>query len=135
MAPDGDVYAFVLPGFEAGGTSAVEVGGEFVAGFSDDAATAAVLEYMSTPEWADARVSLGGKISANLNADASLASSQFLTDAMTTVQDPNTVVRFDAADLMPAAVGSGSFWRGMVDWIDGKPTGEVLSDIQAGYEN
>ena len=82
VAPDGDVYAFVLPGFEAGGASAIEVGGEFVAGFSDDAATAAVLEYMSTPEWADARVELGGNISANLNADPSLASSQFLTDAM-----------------------------------------------------
>ena len=51
------------------------------------------------------------------------------------LQDPSTIVRFDAADLMPATVGSGSFWRGMVDWIDGMPTSEVLSDIQAGYEN
>jgi len=134
VAPDGDVYAFVLPGFTAD-AAAVEVGGEFVTGFADDAATVAVLEYMSTPEWADARVSLGGNISANLNADPSLASSQFLTEAMELLQDSSTTVRFDAADLMPATVGSGSFWRGMVDWIDGVPTSEVLSDIQAGYEN
>ncbi len=79
--------------------------------------------------------SLGGNISANLNADPSLASSEFLTEAMELLQDPNTTVRFDASDLMPSTVGAGSFWKGMVDWIDGKDTATVLSDIQAGYEN
>jgi alpha-glucoside transport system substrate-binding protein len=134
VAPDGDVYAFPLPGLKAG-EATLEVGGEFVTAFSDDAATQKVLEYMSTPEWADTRVELGGNISANLNADPSLASSQFLTEAMKLLQDPNTTVRFDASDLMPATVGAGSFWKGMVDWIDGKDTATVLSDIQAGYEN
>ncbi len=103
--------------------------------FSDNAATVKVLEFMSTPEFANARVKLGGVISANKDADPSLASSQFLTDAMKLVQDPDTTVRFDASDLMPATVGSGSFWKGMVDWIDGKDTATVLSDIQAGYQN
>ena len=134
VAEDGDVYAFLMPGFE-GEPFSVEGGGEFVTVFSDDAATQAVAEYMSTPEFADARVALGGAISANTGADPSLASSKFLTDAMTVVQDPETVFRFDASDLMPATVGSGSFWRGMVDWVDGKPTPQVLEDIQAGYEN
>jgi alpha-glucoside transport system substrate-binding protein len=36
---------------------------------------------------------------------------------------------------MPSTVGSGSFWKGMVDWVDGKATDQVLKDIQAGYEN
>lgn len=135
VAPDGDVYAFVLPGFEAGGAKAIEVGGEFVAGFSDDAATQQVLVYMSTPEFADERVSRGGVISANKGADPSLASSPFLQDAMGLLQDDSVSVRFDASDLMPATVGSGSFWRGMVDWIDGKDTATVLSDIQAGYDD
>ena len=90
---------------------------------------------MASPEFADARVKLGGVISANKNADPTLASSEFLQDAMKTLQDPSTTFRFDASDLMPATVGSGSFWKGMVDWIDGKATDQVLSDIQAGYEN
>ena len=135
VAPDGDVYAFVLPGFKEGDAKAIEVGGEYVAGFSDDAATQAVLEFMSTPDFANARVKLGGVISANKGADPANASSVFLQDAMTLVQDDTVAVRFDASDLMPAVVGSGSFWRGMVDWIDGKDTATVLSDIQAGYEN
>ncbi|MFJ6654242.1 ABC transporter substrate-binding protein [Microbacterium sp. NPDC091313] len=134
VAPDGDVYAFILPGVKEG-ELAVEGGGEFVATFSEDEAVQKVAEYMSTPEFADARVKLGGVISANKGADPSLASSEFLTEAMKTLQDPNTTLRFDASDLMPATVGSGSFWKGMVSWIDGKSTDEVLSDIQAGYNN
>ncbi|MFJ4038524.1 ABC transporter substrate-binding protein [Microbacterium sp. NPDC090007] len=134
IAPDGDVYAFLTPGVTEG-ELAVEGGGEFVAAFSEDENVQKVVEFMSTPEFADARVKLGGVISANKGADPSLASSEFLTEAMKTLQDPNTTLRFDASDLMPATVGAGSFWKGMVSWIDGTPTDQVLSDIQAGYDN
>ncbi|CAN5550020.1 ABC transporter substrate-binding protein [soil metagenome] len=134
VAPDGDVYAFILPGVKAG-SSSVEVGGEFVTAFSGKKAVQMVQEFMTTPEFANARVKLGGVISANSGADASLASSQFLSDAMKTVQNKDTVARFDASDLMPATVGSGSFWKGMVNWVDGTPTDQVLSAIQAGYQN
>lgn len=134
IAPDGDVYAFVLPGMTEGETS-IEGGGEFVTVFSDNEAVQKVAEYMSTPEWADARVKLGGVISANSGADPSLASSEFLTEAMELLQNKDTVFRFDASDLMPATVGSGSFWKGMVNWIDGRPTDQVLADIQAGYQD
>jgi alpha-glucoside transport system substrate-binding protein len=34
---------------------------------------------------------------------------------------------------MPKSVGSDSFWKGMVDWIDGTDTDTVLDEIQAGY--
>lgn len=134
VAPDGDVYAFLLPGVTEG-KLAVEGGGEFVTTFSDDTNVQKVAEFMSSPDFANARVKLGGVISANKGADASLASSEFLQEAMKVVQDPNTTLRFDASDLMPATVGSGSFWKGMVSWIDGTPTDQVLSDIQAGYNN
>lgn len=135
VASDGDVYAFLLPGFKTGGDTYVEAGGEFVTAFSDSDDVKKVLDYMSGPEFANARVKLGGVISANKSADASLASSPFLVEAMRTLQDPKTVARFDASDLMPATVGSGSFWKGMVNWIDGKPTDAVLAEIQAGYNN
>jgi ABC-type sugar transport system ATPase subunit/carboxylesterase type B/ABC-type glycerol-3-phosphate transport system substrate-binding protein len=44
--------------------------------------------------------------------------------------------RFDASDLMPASVGSGSFWTGMVEYVRGGPGNldEVLESIQAGWE-
>jgi alpha-glucoside transport system substrate-binding protein len=134
VGPDGDVYGFVLPGIEADAAN-IEVGGEFVTPFTDSEAVQKVTAYMATPEWADIRVGLGGSISANLNADPSKASSPLLQDAMKLLQDPNTTVRFDGSDLMPSTVGAGSFWKGMVSWIDGKDTDTVLSDIQAGYDN
>ena len=59
-----------------------DFGGEFVAGFSDSDATKKVLAFMSSPEFADARVSEGGAISANLKADPNKASSEFLVEAM-----------------------------------------------------
>ena len=42
--------------------------------------------------------------------------------------------RFDASDLMPAAVGAGSFWTGMTAWFaEDKPTADVLKQIQADW--
>jgi len=43
--------------------------------------------------------------------------------------------RFDASDLMPAEVGSGSFWSGMVDYVQEGPGSlqQVLDDIEASW--
>jgi len=30
-----------------------------------------------------------------------------------------TALRFDGSDLMPGAVGSGSFWKGITDYVAG----------------
>ena len=45
-----------------------------------------------------------------------------------------TTFRFDGSDLMPAGVGAGSFWTGMIDYVGGKPAKEVTSDIQDSWE-
>ena len=108
-------------------------GGEIVAAFSNDADTVKVQEYLSSPEWANSRVSLGGVISANNGLDPANASSPILQEAIKLLQDPNTTFRFDASDLMPGVVGAGSFWTGMVDWINGKPTDDVLATIDASW--
>ena len=46
-----------------------------------------------------------------------------------------TTFRFDGSDLMPAAVGQGSFWTGMVDFTGGKPAAEVAAEIDASWPN
>jgi alpha-glucoside transport system substrate-binding protein len=40
---------------------------------------------------------------------------------------------FDASDLMPPAVGQGTFWTGMIDWSRGTPVEEVLDTIEADW--
>jgi len=130
VGPDADIWAFILPGEEAG-APAVTGGGEIVAAFSNDADTIKVQEFLSSADWANARVALGGVISANTGLDPANASSPILQEAIKILQDPATTFRFDASDLMPGVVGAGSFWTGMVDWINGKSTADVLSGIEA----
>ncbi|WP_341953074.1 ABC transporter substrate-binding protein [Salinibacterium sp. TMP30] len=132
VGPDADIWAFVTPSVEAGG-NAVTGGGEIVGAFSNDEETIKVQEFLSSPEWANTRVKLGGVISANNGLDPASASSPILQQAITILQDPDTTFRFDASDLMPGVVGAGSFWTGMVDWINGKSTEEVLSTIDASW--
>ena len=52
VAEDGDVWAFIMPG-QTAGAPAVTGGGEIVGAFNDESDTQAVLEYLSSPEWAN----------------------------------------------------------------------------------
>ncbi len=44
-----------------------------------------------------------------------------------------TTFRFDGSDLMPGAVGAGTFWTGMVDYAGGKDAATVAAEIQASW--
>ena len=44
-----------------------------------------------------------------------------------------TTFRFDGSDLMPGAVGAGTFWTGMVDYVGGKTAAEVAATIDASW--
>jgi alpha-glucoside transport system substrate-binding protein len=44
-----------------------------------------------------------------------------------------TTFRFDGSDLMPGAVGAGTFWTGMVDYTGGKDAAEVAATIQSSW--
>jgi alpha-glucoside transport system substrate-binding protein len=78
-------------------------------------------------------VKLGGVISANKGLDPASASSPILQEAIKTLQDPDTTFRFDASDLMPGAVGTDAFFKGMVNWINGSSSDEVLKTIDAAW--
>jgi len=132
VAEDGDVWAFITPGTEAD-ASAVTGGGEIVAAFSDSDETVAVQTYLSSDTWANIRVALTGVISANNGLDPENASSDLLSASVELLQDPETTFRFDASDVMPAAVGTGTFWKGMIDWIGGKSTQETLDFIEGSW--
>jgi alpha-glucoside transport system substrate-binding protein len=60
--------------------------------------------------------------------DAAKAFAETITGALAS----NTFV-FDASDLMPPAVGQGSFWTGMIDWSRGTPTQQVIDAVEASW--
>lgn len=133
VAPDGDVWAFITPPINEGDGAAVTGGGEFVAAFNDNEATGAVQAYLSSDVWANNRISLGGVISANKGLDPANAQSDLARQSIEILQGEDTVFRFDASDLMPAAVGTSSFWTGMVDWVGGASTEDVTSAIDSTF--
>ncbi len=134
VAPDGDIWAFLTPPIAAGDPSAVTGGGEFVAAFNDREATGALQAYMSSDTWANNRIALGGVISANKGLDPSLAGSDLARQSVEILQGEDTIFRFDASDLMPAEVGTSSFWTGMVDWVSGtRSTDELLTFIDSTF--
>jgi len=131
VSENGDVWAFLTPPVNADDPASVTGGGEFVAAFSDDEATQKLQTFLSSDEWANIRVGLGGVISANNGLDPEVAGSDIGRQSIEILQGSDTVFRFDASDLMPAAVGSASFFTGLVDWIGGKDTTQALQDIDA----
>jgi alpha-glucoside transport system substrate-binding protein len=44
------------------------------------------------------------------------------------------VFRFDGADMMPAAVGSGSFWKEATAWVVGGSTDDFLNNVEASWK-
>lgn len=45
-----------------------------------------------------------------------------------------TTFRFDGSDLMPGAIGAGSFWTGMVNYVSGTSEKKVADSIQASWD-
>ena len=113
--------------------------GNFAAAFNDDPATMAVLEYMATADYAENRQrlqsaeldgSLSGYLSAAKGQDPSVY--QPLEQNFLEILSSADFVRFDGGDLMPADVGSGSFWSEGTSLVNGDITAEEAgANIQA----
>ena len=44
-----------------------------------------------------------------------------------------SVIRYDASDLMPKEVGSGTFWTEMVKWISGDSSQTTADSIEKSW--
>ena len=135
VAEDGDIWAFYLPAVDPS-THPVLGGGEFVAAFADRPEVKAFQTYLSSVEWANERAKTcgsGGCVTANKNADASLLTNPIDKLSAEQLTDKSATFRFDGSDLMPGAVGSGTFWKGMTDWITGKDDKATLDYIEQSW--
>ncbi len=133
IGEDADVFAFYFPANEGADVKPVLVGSEYWTSFDSRPEITAFLAYLASPDYANARALAGeGFVNANLNLDLENVSSPISKLAGEQFQDPTAVIRFDGADLMPAEVGSGSFWSEATEWIaSDKDTQQVLDAIQS----
>lgn len=136
VAEDGDIFVFYLPPMDES-NKPVLGGGEFVAAFDDRPEVAAFQTFLSSDTWANEKAKVtenGGWVSANSGLDLDNLSTDMDKLASGVLGDPETVIRFDASDLMPGEVGAGTFWSEMVNWFaSGKSSQDVVDDIEASW--
>jgi alpha-glucoside transport system substrate-binding protein len=129
---EGGITTFYFPGVSADNRPALG-GGEFVGAFSDRAEVQAVQHYLTTALWNNKKAALGGWFSAHLGLDTANVADPVNKVAVEILQNASTF-RFDASDLMPGAVGAGTFWTEMTAWFaEGKDSQAVLDAIQASW--
>lgn len=127
-----DVNYFYLPPIDPAMGKPVLVSGNLVSLAKDTPAGREVIKFMMSAESVEAEVKAGNAIGpmngVSLDwypTDTQRGYAEILMNADT--------FRFDGSDLMPGAVGAGSFWTGAVDWVGGKSLDEVLPAIDASW--
>ena len=113
-----DYGFFYLPGLDPAYGKPVLVAGDIWAAFSDRPEVIAVMEHFTKGEHLKTWIQSGGAISPHLDSsldwytnDVDRGVAQIILEA--------SAVRFDASDLMPGQVGSGSFWKEMTSYVAG----------------
>ena len=131
VAEDGDVWAFYLPSMDD--TKPVLGGGEFTLAFRDAPEVKAFQAYLASGDWANNKAKAttgGGWVSANKGLDVKNLVSPIDQQSAEILQDPKAVFRFDGSDMMPSAVGAGSFWTEMTNWVRGQDDKTTLDNIE-----
>jgi alpha-glucoside transport system substrate-binding protein len=125
-----DVGVFPMPPVDPAQNPALGSGDALIV-FQDRPEVRAFAQYLSTPQGIEAWTKLSGAVSANTTVPPEWYEGQYEAGIAAGLLANATDFRFDASDIMPAAVGAGSFWTGMVDWIaaNGENTEEVLQAI------
>lgn len=111
--------------------------GELAMVFRDDPEVVDFLERFASEEvqCAQGAEVATSRISPNVNVGADCYANDLLAESAEVLTEAISegTGRFDASDLMPAAVGAGSFWTAMLEYMQGGP--DVLEDAFASVEN
>ncbi|GAA4522297.1 ABC transporter substrate-binding protein [Brachybacterium paraconglomeratum] len=131
---DEEVGVYAMPTWEGGfDGQPILGGGDLATLFTLNDDTVKVMEFLTSDafggEWAEA----GGWLSPHRTFDPAQYSDS-ITRQVAEIAAGAAVFRYDGSDLMPTAVGAGSFWKGMVEWLQGAKTSqEVCDEIEAGW--
>ncbi len=131
---DARLGAFVLPKIRSGLPTALEVGGDQYIVFKgkDRPEVRKFMEFLASPAAVKPWAQAGGALFPNRFQDLGDYRTNLERGFARRVLDAPEV-RFDASNLMPGAVGT-AFFRGITDWVTGKPIDEVLKTIDATYK-
>jgi alpha-glucoside transport system substrate-binding protein len=130
-----DYDFFPLPAINDQYGAPVEFGGDTMSAFADRPEVRAVMQYFSTFDGVKGWVEQGGTNSPHKDADLSAYPTDMSKKVAQTLVNASAV-RFDGSDNMPGAVGSGTFWKAMTDYVSGSANiDQALQEAQQGWSN
>ena len=134
--PPGEASSFFyLPGIDPAVGNPVLGAGDMFVMFNDRPEVRALLEFLATPAGAEGWIKREvGFISPNTTVPTDWYTTYPNTELVPILNNADAF-GFDASDLMPAEVGAGSFWTGMVDWVaaNGEGTEAIFQSIEDGW--
>lgn len=129
------LYMFPPAGPDSAYTGQPMLGGGDLAALmnGNDPDSIEVMKFITSDKFGGPWAAGGGWLSPHRTFDSSLYVNE-LTRKSAELASSADVFRFDGSDLMPNAVGGGTFWTGMVEWVSGQKTAEqVCTEIQESW--
>lgn len=128
-----DYDVFYLPPIDEEYGKPFLVAGDIMSMFNDRPEVRAVMEYFTSAEHLKGWLAAGGALAPQKDVDLAWYGSD-LERNIAALANEATSVRFDASDLMPGEVGSGSFWKGMTNYVSGvTDLDTALEEIDAAW--
>jgi alpha-glucoside transport system substrate-binding protein len=125
-----DQYDFFLfPEINPDYGKPIEGAADIVVMLRDTPEAEQMMQYLATAGAQEIWAQRGGFLSPNKQVDLS-AYPDDLTRKQAELLTQAEIYRFDASDLMPAAVGSSAFFSGMVNYVAGDDIDTVLQNIE-----
>jgi alpha-glucoside transport system substrate-binding protein len=130
IGADGDIGIFPFPQIDPSQNN-VEGSADTMMVLADRPEVRAVAEFMATPEGIENWIRAGSAISTNTSTPSDWYAGSYKLAVASDIVNKAAGIGFDASDLMPGAVGAGTFWTEMVDWVNnnGSNTDAVLKSI------
>jgi alpha-glucoside transport system substrate-binding protein len=104
--------------------------GDLIGVFRSTPEAMALADYLASAEAQEIWCRELGKLAINTTVNPAIYPDPITARAAAMLATAE-VFRFDGSDLMPAAVGAGTFWSGVLDYISGIPLDTVLEAIEA----
>jgi alpha-glucoside transport system substrate-binding protein len=139
--PDGtvvgeDIEFFYFPAYASADLGNPVLGaGTLVSITEETPATLGLIEFLKTPIAHEIWMAIEtqGFLTPHIGASLDAYHNESLRRQGQILQDATTF-RFDGSDLMPGAIGAGSFWTGMVDYTGGADAADVARSIQQSWD-
>ncbi|GIL09042.1 MAG: alpha-glucoside ABC transporter substrate-binding protein [Chloroflexota bacterium] len=128
-----DYDFFYLPPIDPAYGRPVLGAADIMAMFNDRPEVRATMDWLSRGESVKTWLADGSTLAPQNDVDPAWFANDIQRRAAEVVAQA-TSFRFDGSDIMPAAVGAGTFWKGITNWVSGTTDLDTtLEEIDAGW--